>query len=175
MTATLRASTGAPSAAGRDIPVGLGRMAVSVDPGATLSALGLGSCIGLVMVDVRAGVAGLAHVMLPASRAGDGALPGKFADTAAPALLAGVVDVGANPRRIVVKIAGGAQMFAHGSGARSMAVGMRNEEAVRAAVDRLGLRVRAAETGGGRGRTLRVEVATGRVTVRSVGGEVEAL
>lgn len=163
------------SAARRDVPVGLGRMAVSADPAELLSALGLGSCIGLVMVDVRAGVAGLAHVMLPASRAGDGALPGKFADTAAPALLAGVVGLGASPRRVVVKIAGGAQMFAHGSGARSMAVGARNEEAVRAAIDVLGLRIAAAETGGGRGRTLRVEVATGRVSVRSVGAEAVAL
>lgn len=175
MTATLGALPGARTAAHRDVPVGLGRMAVSADSAEILSALGLGSCIGLVMVDVRAGVAGLAHVMLPASRAGDSALPGKFADTAAPALLAGVVGLGANPRRIVVKLAGGAQMFAHGSGARVMAVGMRNEEAVRVAVAALGLRIAAAETGGERGRTLRVEVQTGRVTVRSVGGEAVPL
>ena len=175
MTATLRVVSGGLPAAPRDVPVGLGRLAVSADPAEMLSALGLGSCIGLVMVDVRAGVAGLAHVMLPASRAGDGALPGKFADTAAPALLAGVVGLGASPRRITVKIAGGAQMFAHGSGGRVMAVGMRNEEAVRAAVAGVGLRIAAAETGGERGRTLRVEVATGRVTVRSVGGEAAAL
>ncbi|MEQ9094265.1 MAG: hypothetical protein RLN63_09155, partial [Miltoncostaeaceae bacterium] len=56
----------APAAA--DISVGLGRLAASGERGQVLSALGLGSCIGLGMVDAGVGVAGLAPVMLPSAR-----------------------------------------------------------------------------------------------------------
>lgn len=157
-----------------DIAVGLGRMAASADRGQVLSALGLGSCIGLVMIDARMGVAGLAHVMLPVAR-GEVPLPGKYADTAAPALLDAVVALGARPRHVVVKMAGGAEMFAAGSGGRTLAVGERNAEAVRAAVAALRLNVAAADTGGSMGRTLRVDVASGQVTVRSVGDGVREL
>jgi chemotaxis protein CheD len=157
-----------------DIAVGLGRMAASADRSQVLCALGLGSCIGLVMIDARMGVAGLAHVMLPAAR-GEVPLPGKYADTAAPALLDAVVALGARPRHLVVKMAGGAEMFASGSGGRTLAVGERNAEAVRAAVASLRLNVAAADTGGSMGRTLRVDVSSGRVTVRRVGGRVREL
>lgn len=176
MTAGL-APAGAPRAtapAAADISVGLGRMAASGDRGTVLSALGLGSCIGLVMVDVRMGVAGLAHVMLPTAR-GEGAMPGKYADTAAPALLDAVVSLGARRRHVTVKIAGGAQMFAAGSGARALAVGERNIEAVERAVGDLGLRIAAADTGGGQGRTVRVDVTSGRITVRTVGDSMRDL
>ncbi len=159
-----------PTSAPVDIPVGLGKMEVSARRGDVLCALGLGSCIGLVMADPRAGVAGLAHVMLPAARSATPDLPGKYADTAVPALLVALRALGADPRRLVVKAAGGAQMFASGSGAKALAVGERNDEAVRLALATAGLRLRAAEVGGTRGRTLRVDVATGVVTVRQVGG-----
>lgn len=175
MTAgTVSAATAVGAGGGADIAVGLGRMAACADRGRVLSALGLGSCIGLVMTDVRLGIAGLAHVMLPAVR-GDADLPGKYADTAAPALLDAVLALGARRRHVTVTIAGGAQMFAAGSGARTLAVGQRNEEAVRVAVAALGLHVRGADTGGSQGRTLRVDVASGRITVRTVGHQARAL
>lgn len=164
-----------PPVAPADIAVGLGRMAASAQRGQVLSALGLGSCIGLVMMDPGAGVAGMAHVMLPTARGEVGELAGKYADTAAPALLAAVTALGARRRLLTVKIAGGAHMFAAGSGAHTLAVGERNAEAVRVAVLALGLRIQAAEVGGNKGRTLRVEVGTGRVSVRSVGGETQHL
>lgn len=158
-----------------DISVGLGRLEASGRPGHVLSALGLGSCIGLVMIDPGVGVAGLAHVMLPTARGEVGELAGKYADTAAPALLSAVTSLGARRRFLKVKIAGGAHMFAQGSGAHALAVGERNAEAVRVAVMALGLRVSAADIGGNMGRTLRVDVASGRVSVRSVGGETRPL
>lgn len=165
----------ATATSGGDIAVGLGKLEVSARPGDVLCALGLGSCIGLVMADPRAGVAGLAHIMLPAARRPDEPLPGKYADTAVPALLAAVGALGANRRRLIVKAAGGAQMFAAGSGARALAVGERNEEAVREALAAAGLRLLAADIGGGRGRTLRVDVASGAVSVRTVGAVAQSL
>ena len=48
--------------------------------GDVLVSLGLGSCIGLALVDRRLGVAGLAHVVLPRARAHGHGNPRKFAD-----------------------------------------------------------------------------------------------
>ena len=44
----------------------MGELATSTDRGAVLAAIGLGSCVGLALIDRGAGVAGLAHIMLPA-------------------------------------------------------------------------------------------------------------
>ncbi len=169
-----------PSAASRQvasIKVGLGQLAVSANPRDVLAALGLGSCIGLVVVDPVARVAGMVHVMLPEANGSAAAATneGKYADTAVPALLAAVRRLGADPARLVCKMAGGAQMFANGSGAGILNIGARNAIAVRAALQMHGLRLRAAQTGGSVGRTMEVEVGSGRTTVRSVGGPVEDL
>jgi hypothetical protein len=57
-----------------------------------------------------------------------------------------------------------ARMFGAGSG--SLDVGARNEVAVRDALTTARLRVRAAATGGDKGRTVRVDVGSGQVLVR---------
>jgi chemotaxis protein CheD len=155
-----------------EISVRMGEMAASADSAVVLVSIGLGSCIGLALVDANAGVCGLAHIMLPGP--GDTARrsPSTFADTGVPALLGEVKRLGA--RRPVGVIVGGAQMF--GAGAGRMQVGMRNEEAVRAAMKAINVPIVAVETGGGIGRTIRVYVADSRVTARSAGGsEVDLL
>jgi len=148
----------------------MGEMVVSADPTAELMALGLGSCIGLAIVDRTAGVAGLAHIVLPESYSGSE--PGKFADTAVPALLARLRRAGAVERRMEAAIAGGARMFEM-SGA--LDIGSRNDQAVRGALSAAGIALHASETGGSQGRTIRVEVGTGRVTVRAAGQPAETL
>ena len=145
----------------------MGEMVISSDPNDELLALGLGSCIGLAMVDRQAGVAGLAHVVLPESD-GAGAPAAKFADTAVPELLARLCDAGALRGRLQVAIAGGASMFAR---SQSLDIGARNQHAVRRALSRARLRCDAADIGGELGRTMRVSVRTGAVTIRSAGQE----
>ncbi|MEW6583071.1 MAG: chemotaxis protein CheD [Actinomycetota bacterium] len=162
------------SPVGQTIKVGLGVLAVSDEKGKGLTALGLGSCIGVAAYDPVARVAGMVHVMLPDSAIATVPGPaGKYADTAIPALVEAMRRAGAEPTRLVVKIAGGAQMFASGGG--NLNIGARNAIAVRAALTRAGLRVKAADTGGTFGRTLEMWVDDGRVTVRAVGREPAAL
>lgn len=148
----------------------MGELAVSAAPDDELVSMGLGSCVGIALVDCEHAVAGLAHVMLPVANAAYSA-PAKFADRAIPALLAGVERLGAARDCMVAVLAGGAQMFAGGSnGLAGLDLGARNEAAVRAALDDAGVPVRAAATGGGRGRTVRVRVGEARVTVKEAGG-----
>ncbi|HEY3774831.1 MAG TPA: chemotaxis protein CheD [Solirubrobacteraceae bacterium] len=150
----------------------IGEIVVSGNPDDELVALGLGSCIGVVMIDAQAQVAGLAHVMLPES-GGERTAKGKFADTAIPELLSQMVAQGAVRGRVRVAITGGAAMF--GSGGQ-LEIGARNEAAVRSALSAAGVRCHVAETGGTQGRTVRISVAAGGATVRVAGGtEIDLL
>jgi chemotaxis protein CheD len=147
--------------------VRMGELAVSSVPGHVLVSLGLGSCIGLALIDRRMGIAGLAHIVLPQSQ-GHGSSR-KFADCAIPELLAELEERGARRVRLEAALVGGASMFA--VSASSLEVGQRNESAVRDLLKQHRIPVIATATGGNRGRTIRVEVGTSMVTVREAGGK----
>lgn len=153
--------------------VRMGEFAVSAVAGADLVSLGLGSCIGLVLLDRRAAVAGLAHVVLPAAIGTDRSAPGKFADTAVDALVAAMEPLGARRTRLEAVIVGGASMFA--SASAGLEVGQRNDAAVREELAKQRIPIAAADTGGKRGRTVRVILAGGRVTSRAAGAAEEEL
>jgi chemotaxis protein CheD len=144
----------------------IGEIVVSRNPADELVALGLGSCIGVVMIDNHAHAAGLAHVMLPES-GGDVSKKGKFADTAVPELLERMLALGAGRGHLRIAIAGGAAMFGTGG---QLDIGARNGTAVRAALRAAGLRCHAEDTGGTQGRTVRVDVRSGETSVRVAGG-----
>lgn len=150
-----------------ETPVRIGELVATKDPADVLVSVGLGSCIGLAMIDRARGVVGLAHVMLPQSKPGQetSKLPGRYADRAVPTLLDEVVALGARASALEVGIAGGAHMFAHSS---AIEVGRRNEAAVREALATAGLAVTAADTAGDKGRTVRVHADGGVMTVREV-------
>jgi chemotaxis protein CheD len=144
----------------------MGEIEVSKRIGEELVARGLGSCIGLALIDRVSGVAGMAHVVLPESNGSDEE-PGRFADLAVPALIARMQRAGAVTRRLDAVLAGGARMFELGE----MDIGARNATAVKAGLGRAGVKIRAAATGGDRGRTLRLTVGDFEVTVKEAGGE----
>jgi len=107
--------------------------------------------------------------MLPATPAdGHGGTPGKFGDTAVPALLKALAPHGVRPGRLEAVLVGGARMFSIGS---SMDIGARNDDATRVALAAHRIPVRAADTRGSTGRTIRVDPATGIVTVKAAGGK----
>jgi chemotaxis protein CheD len=149
--------------------VRMGELAVSSEPGHVLVSLGLGSCIGLALIDRKMGIAGLAHVVLPESQGHDETDARKFADHAVPELVSELQAAGARRMRLEAVLVGGASMFA--VSAANLEVGQRNEAAVLAQLKRLRIPVRAVATGGNTGRTIRVDVETGVVTYREAGGE----
>ena len=154
------------------IAVGLGDLFVSTSE--DLVAYSLGSCVGICLWDPLVKVAAMAHVVLPTAPAGPVATPGKFGDTAVPAMLAALERAGALKYRLKCKIAGGAAVLAIGGGGSLPKIGDRNVEAVKAALAKVNVRVLGEQTGGNQGRTVRLEALTGRVLVRTVrGSEVE--
>lgn len=148
--------------------VGMGEGVVTREPEAVLVAVGLGSCVAVVIHCARPLVGGMAHVMLPRAF-GDGRSPFKFADTAIPALVRAVEEFGADLGRTTVRIAGGAGMLALPP-ASPLNLGTRNVEAVRELLRSWGLRVRGEDVGGSVSRTVTLHVGTGRVTVRTAAG-----
>lgn len=153
----------------------MGEYAVSRDAGARLTALGLGSCIGLAIVDRRTGVAGLAHIVLSTGNPSAEDPPVKYAPTAVPFLIQQVIALGARRARLEAVLVGGASMFAAAGASARLEVGQRNEAAVRDELGRARIPVIAAQTGGNRGRTVRVYLDGCRVTAKVAGGSEETL
>jgi chemotaxis protein CheD len=154
--------------------VRMGEASASNSASDVLACIGLGSCIGLALVDRGRGVAALAHVMLPEAHQPDPPQPHKFADLAVPALIDLALAHGALRPRLEAALVGGAAMF-HFAGS-GQDIGARNEAAVRHQLDRAGVPVRAVATGGDRGRTVRVTVGPEiSIVVREAGGRVEQI
>lgn len=125
----------------------------------------VGSCVAVALHDRRRRIAALAHVMLPASN-GQASPPGKFADTAVAEMLRLLAERAGGPLSCTAKLAGGASMFAFGSG---VPIGVQNVAAVEAVLAAAGIPILASACGGEHGRRVTFDVATGAVTVETVG------
>ncbi len=158
----------APPSEARRVSVGIGQLAISRDPKEVLVAYGLGSCIGISCFDPQSRVGGLAHVLLPSSdgKRADEREPARFADTGIDLLIKRLAEAGASPRRLVVRIAGGAAVLGP-SNAEKFKIGERNAEAIRERLKHHGISLAATDVGGTKGRTLEVHVATGKTFVRT--------
>ena len=152
--------------------VRMGELAAAGGGDAALVTIGLGSCIGLALVDGRVG--GLAHVVLPSSNGQGAQEPGKYGDLAVAALLEAVIAAGAVRSRLVAVLVGGAHMFSFKSASGDLDIGGRNAAAVEAELAKLRIPVKATATGGSKGRTVRVFPDGGTVVAKEAGGsEVE--
>src|SRR5256885_9497026 len=82
--------------------------------------------------DAYAGAGAMAHILLPSkSLARDVTNLAKFPETAVPLLVEQLTALGAEPRRLVAKLAGGASMFAHLHGARRHELGEQDRKSTR--------------------------------------------
>jgi len=147
--------------------VGMADLAAGRDP-VVLVTIGLGSCVGVALYDDQAKVGGLAHIMLPQANGLPVTNPAKFADTALPLLVKKMEELGADPRRLTAKIAGGAQMFQLAQPTEMMRIGERNTEAVLSWLRVAGIRVVAQDTGGSWGRTIELDTSTGELRVKTI-------
>ena len=140
---------------------------VSGDPEAVLTTHALGSCIALAIHDPLARVGGLLHYMLPDSgmdAAKAQQRPFMYADTGIPLLFHKAYGLGAIKARLLVTAIGGAQVLEAGD---SFNIGKRNYLAMRRILWKAGVMVHGEDTGGTAPRTVRLEVASGRILVSS--------
>lgn len=158
------------SATAKTVVIGLGEWSASNDTDTTLVCLGLGSCVALCAYDPVARVGGMAHCVLPRSAEGRNTGAGaKFVDTGIPLLLTEMERLGASRSRMTLKLVGGAKMITAPGVTAALNIGDRNVESAYATLARFGLRLAAEDTGGSRGRTVRLHVATGELVVSAAG------
>ncbi|WP_170007391.1 chemotaxis protein CheD [Bacillus fonticola] len=133
---------------------------------------GLGSCVGVILYDSTAKIAGMAHVMLPhAALQANKELEvpkGKYADRAVFELVREIKELGANVSKLQAKIAGGAQMFALRELQDAMRIGERNVTEVKRQLDKWGIPIVSEDTGGKNGRTIEFEIKTCTLHIRTV-------
>lgn len=160
---------------GNMIKVGMADLNICKSPDA-ITTLGLGSCVGIALRDPVTKIGGLAHIMLPDSKAiqGVSAIP-KFADTGIEELIKQVTAAGASRTRLVAKIAGGAQMFAFQNKNELMSVGQRNVEAVTRILKELRIPILSSDTGENFGRTVEFYPETGDFVIKAVGKAVRTI
>lgn len=150
------------------ITVGIGDCQFSADPANTLITYALGSCIAIAVYDPKTHVGGLLHYLLPDSSIDPEKAarnPFMFADTGIPELFLKAYKLGAVKQRLIVTVAGGAQVMS----SEYFNIGKRNQLAAKKILWRAGVLVRHEETGGESSRTLRMDLATGKIFLRTAG------
>jgi len=155
------------------IVVGLGEIKISNSSHDVLVAYGLGSCLGIAMYDPAAHVAGMLHAVLPT-----GNLPSnneesctKYVFSGIEILIENITKAGGQRSRIVIRMAGGANMLGVTAFSDIMNIGQRNIDAAHQKLKELNMKVAGEEVGGNIGRTVRFYVSDGRVAIRMIGGK----
>lgn len=152
------------------IVVGVADCQVTNDREATLVTYALGSCLAIAIYDPVACVGGMLHFMLPESALDPAKAernPYMFADSGIPFLFRNAYAQGAEKKRLWVRIAGGANVMDE-SGVFN--IGKRNHLAVRKILWKAGVLVHGESVGGGNSRTVRLEMATGKLWLQISSG-----
>lgn len=153
--------------------VGIADMKVSNRTDDTIVTYSLGSCIGLAIYDPQAVVGGMLHYMLPNS-AIDAVKaksnPFMFADTGIPALFKKIYELGAEKSRIKVFVAGGAEIMDQEG---IFNLGRQNYSALMQILTGSNVSIWKQAVGGYSNRTVKMEIASGNIYLKTSGlGEV---
>jgi len=156
-----------------DLVVDIADCQVSNDPQVELVTYSLGSCIGVAIWDPETRVGGMIHYMLPESSLSQEkakANPAMFADSGIPVLFRSAYELGATKKRVVVKVAGGSSLLDDNG---TFNIGKRNYASLRKIFWKNGVLIDSEHVGGQLSRTLRMNLGTGRTTIKVRGKEIE--
>lgn len=151
------------------VVIGIADMAVTNNVNATLTTYSLGSCLGVTIYDPVVKVGGMIHIMLPDSSidpAKAQSVPSMFVDSGIPALFRSAYRLGAEKYRLVINMAGGAQIM---DAAGYFNIGKRNLEALTRLLGRHSLKIHNQAVGGLVNRTMYFNIATGEVRLKVSG------
>ena len=160
--------------------VGIGEFVVSSNTDDAITTIALGSCVAVCLWEPHAKVGGILHFMLPDARLNSERArlqPAAFADTGIPLLFRAAYELGAQKKRCMVRLVGGAEIAGgRPEGSESIFdVGRRNVLAARGVLWRNGILVNGELVGGTAARTIMMTVADGRVVIKTDGQVVAEL
>lgn len=150
--------------------VGVADMTMASQPGDIIVTHALGSCLGITIHDAIANVGGMLHVMMPLSSTNrDKAKtnPYMFVDTGVPSFFREAYAMGAQKSRLVVTVAGGANV--QNVGNDTFAIGKRNYTILKKILWKNGVMIAAEDVGGSHARTMYLEIGSGRVWLSTAG------
>lgn len=153
--------------------VDIADMQISSDPDVTLVTYSLGSCLGITVYDPTVKVGGMIHCMLPVAKVDEQKAkerPCMFVETGFALMLTQLFELGVRKCSAVVKVAGGSRLLDKNDLFR---IGERNYAIFRKILWKNGMMIKAEDVGGAETRTVRLEIGTGRVSVKSGGQEVD--
>ncbi len=151
--------------------VGVADMKVSNKRSESIITYSLGSCIGLVIYDPVARVGGMLHYMLPESsidKKKAAARPYMFADTGIPRLFKFAYQLGGVKQRMKIYVAGGAEILDQKG---FFNIGKRNYMALKKMFFKNNVMINKQDVGGNVNRTVRIEIATGDIYVKTSGSK----
>jgi len=157
------------------IVVGISDVKVSGNVEDVLVTYALGSCLGVAVYDPWVKVGGLLHFMLPDSSLDSSKAkerPAMFADTGIPLLFKSCYRLGAEKKRMIVKIAGGANIL---DSANHFRIGQKNITALRKIFWKNNVLIDGEDIGKDNHRTVQLGISTGRVVVKSPNGTLREL
>ena len=147
--------------------VSVADMVVSNNPDDVILTFALGSCLGLVIYDPVAKVGGMLHAMLPDSsihREHEGPInPYKFVNTGIPVLFKEAYKLGAEKKKMQVKMTGCSQLMDDNG---FFNIGKRNYAAARKILWKNNVMIDAEFCDSAKSVTLMLEIATGNVTMK---------
>lgn len=153
----------------KSVVINIADMQISNDPDSILVTYSLGSCIAVSIYDPYVKVSGLLHYMLPKSslnqiKARDN--PCMFGDTGIPLLFRKAYAFGARKERLIVKVAGGANIM---DSRGFFNVGERNYVILRKLFVRNNIKIAGEHVGGNLNRTVIMNARTGTVRLKISG------
>lgn len=154
-----------------NIVVDIADLAVTNDPSSQLITYSLGSCLGVSVWDPVVRVGGMLHFMLPESSISPEKAknaPAMFCDTGVPRLFKAAYELGASKKNMVVKVAGGSQLLDENG---AFNIGKRNYLALRKLFWKNGVMIDSENVGGNLSRTIRLNVGTGELHLKTRDGE----
>ena len=128
----------------------------------------IGSCLVIILYDVKNRLGGLAHAMLPTSShiAGEDltTAPAKYIDQAIINLINGIEKLGGDKSQIVAKLVGGATMF-KALVKNENSIGNQNISFAKSHLSKLNIPIVAEDVGGSSGKMVEFNLVNGIVDV----------
>lgn len=151
------------------IIVSISDMKYSRDTNSYLVTYSLGSCVGVVAYDPVNQIGGMLHYQLPSSNGHQDRAknnPFMFADIGIPLLLDGMENKGTSLGRVIIGIYGGAKVLMDSD---LFKIGTQNVRVAKKIFWQQRLHISNEDVGGDKGRTVHLDIETGKVKVHCDG------
>lgn len=135
-----------------------------------LCAIGLGSCVAVIIYDSFNKIAGMIHILLPSAlqKEASDIVPTRYADTGIKILLNKLIDRGAKKSLLRCKIVGGAELFSINSKILKSDVGKRNASMAIKVLEELNIPLISKDVGGNSGRSVTFYIESSKLKIKTL-------